>query len=114
MSRKKEIAAKQEAIENEIRRVKLPRGTQTFGVVEQRLGGTRMRVRCLDGKTRICVVPGRLKRMLWIREGDVVLVEPWELGGDEKGNLIFKYRTNQVHFLKKKGYLKQLDDYEEF
>ena len=58
-------------------RVKLPRDKETFGVLDQRLGGSRMRVRCLDGKTRICRVPGRLKRKLWVREGDVLLFEPW-------------------------------------
>ena len=55
----------------DIRRVKLPRGRQTLGILEQRLGGSRMRVRCLDGKSRICRIPGRLKRSLWVREGDV-------------------------------------------
>lgn len=98
----------------EIGRVKLPRGKQTFGILEQRLGGSRMRVRCLDGKLRICRVPGRLKKKLWVREGDVLLIEPWELGGDEKGDVIFKYKPNQVSWLKKKGYLKELESFEEF
>jgi translation initiation factor 1A len=100
--------------QEDISRVKLPRGRQTFGIVEQRLGGTRMRVRCLDNKTRICRIPGRYKRRLWIREGDTVLVEPWELSGDEKGDLIFKYKKSQIQWLKSKGYLKELEDFEEF
>ena len=95
-------------------RVKLPRGKQTLGILDQRLGASRMRVRCLDGKVRICRVPGRLKRKLWVREGDVLLIEPWELGGDEKGDVIFKYRPNQVYWLKKNNYLKELDRVEEF
>ena len=97
-----------------IGRVKLPRGNQTFGILDQRLGGSRMRVRCLDGKTRICRVPGRLKRKLWVREGDTLLIQPWQLGGDAKGDVIFKYKPNQVQWLKKKGYLKELDKLEEF
>jgi translation initiation factor 1A len=114
MGRKKEEAAKQEQIQQEIRRVKLPRGNQTIGILEQRLGGSRMRVRCLDGKSRICRIPGRLKRSLWVREGDVLLVEPWELGGETKGDIIFKYRPVQVEFLRRKGYLKGLEEVEEF
>ena len=43
-------------------RVRLPKGNEVFGIVEQRLGASRMRVKCLDGKTRICRIPGRLKR----------------------------------------------------
>ena len=77
MSRKKEEEEQQEAIEEELRRVKLPRGNQVLGLLEQRVGGSRTKVRCLDGKTRICRIPGRLKRKLWVREGDIVLVEPW-------------------------------------
>lgn len=114
MSKKKEAAAAQEKVMMEIRRVRLPRGNQSFGILEERLGGSRVRVRCLDGKTRICRIPGRLKRRLWVRQGDLLLVEPWELGGDEKGDVIFKYRPTQVDYLKKNGQLKQLDEFEEF
>ena len=37
----------------EIVRVRIPRNKEVLGILEQRLGGSRMRVRCLDGKTRI-------------------------------------------------------------
>ena len=114
MSQKKEEAARQEQIQMELRRVKLPKDRQTLGIIEERFGGSRMKVRCLDGKGRVCRIPGRLKRTLWVREGDVVLVEPWELGGDTKGDIIFKYRPIQVDFLRNKGYLKGLDEFEEF
>ena len=115
MSKKgKEEQARQEAINEEISRVKLPRGNQSLGVVDARLGASRMRVRCLDEKTRICRIPGRLKRKLWVREGDLVLVQPWEFEGDVKGDVVFKYRPSQIDWLKKKGYIKKLEDIEEF
>ena len=90
-------------------RVRLPKGNEVFGIVEQRLGASRMRVKCLDGKTRICRIPGRLKRYLWVREDDLVLVEPWE-NSPEKGDIVFKYNANQVEWLKQKGYLKELEE----
>jgi translation initiation factor 1A len=114
MSRKKDVQEQQERIQQEISRVKLPRQNQCFGIVEQRLGGTRMRVRCLDGNSRICRVPGRMKRKLWIREGDTVLVEPWELSGAEKGDIIFKYSKSQIEWLKQRGHLKDVQEFEEF
>ena len=114
MSKKKQEQARQEAQQREIMRIKLPRDNQTFGILDQRLGGSRTRVRCLDGKTRICRIPGRLKRRLWVREGDIVIVEPWEYGGDEKGDIIFKYSKTQINYLKRKGYLKQLEEIDEF
>ncbi len=100
--------------EEVIRHVRTPRPPETFGIVEQRLGGSRARVRCLDGKTRICSIPGRLKKRLWIRENDIIIVEPWEYSADEKGNIIFKYTFTQVKWLKDKGYLSKLEEIEEF
>ena len=104
----------QQSEETEVFRVRLPKGKETFGLLEQRLGGSRMRVRCLDGKTRLCRIPGRLKRKLWVREGDLVLVEPWEFSADVKGDVIFKYKGTQVEYLKRKGLLKQLEEFNEF
>jgi translation initiation factor 1A len=114
MGRKDEEAAAQEQLQEEIRRVKLPQGNEILGILDQRLGASRCRVRCLDGKTRNCRIPGRLKRKLWVRENDIVLVEPWEFGGDEKGDIIFKYRQGQVRYLKDNGYLQSLDSMDEF
>lgn len=110
----KEELTPEQQMQAQLSRVRLPRGKETLGLVEQRVGGSRMKVRCLDGKNRICRIPGRLKRRLWVRENDIVLVEPWELSGDEKGDVIFKYRPIQVQFLRKKGYLQQLEDLDEF
>ncbi|MEM4711121.1 MAG: translation initiation factor eIF-1A [Candidatus Woesearchaeota archaeon] len=95
-------------------RVRTPKGREVIGILEQRLGGSRCRVRCLDGKTRNCRIPGRLKRKLWVRENDVVLVEPWEFDSDEKGDIVFKYKTTQVNWLKNNGYLDKLNDLDDF
>jgi translation initiation factor 1A len=113
-SAEKRERERQDEINEEIRRVKLPRGNEVIGVLEQRLGGSRCKVRCLDGKTRVCRIPGRLKRKLWVRENDIVLVEPWEFGGETKGDIIFKYRSTQVFWLKQKGYLAKLESADEF
>ncbi|MFT7615635.1 MAG: translation initiation factor 1A [Candidatus Woesearchaeota archaeon] len=98
----------------EIVRVRMPRNREVLGILDQRVGGSRMRVKCMDGKMRLCRVPGKLKRRLWTREGDILLIEPWEFGGDEKGDVVFKYRPNQIEILKKRGTLKLEEDTEEF
>ncbi|PIN74588.1 translation initiation factor eIF-1A [Candidatus Woesearchaeota archaeon CG10_big_fil_rev_8_21_14_0_10_37_12] len=107
---KKEQAAQQSQQEQEewLRRTPTPREGQVLGLCEQRVGGSRMKVRCMDGKNRICRIPGRLKRKLWVREGDTLLIEPWELGGDEKGDVVYKYKPIQVSYLKRKGLLKDM------
>ena len=94
----------EEQEEQKITRARLPRGREVIGIVEQRLGGNKIMVNCLDGKSRNCRVPGRLKRKLWLRPEDVVIIEPWEFDAD-KGDVIFKYTPNQITWLKKNGYL---------
>ena len=87
-------------------RVKLPRGREVIGIIEQRLGGNRMSVSCTDKITRNCRVPGRLKRSLWLRAGDIVIVEPWEYDNN-KGDVLYKYNPSSIQWLKNKGYLKE-------
>jgi translation initiation factor 1A len=101
-----EEGIEEEDEENKITRVKLPRGKEILGIIDQRLGGNKMMVNCLDGKARNCRVPGRLKRGLWLRPNDVVIIEPWELDST-RGDVLFKYRPNQVAWLREKGYLEK-------
>lgn len=91
-------------------RVKLPRGKEVLGIVEQRYGGAKMLVKCTDNISRNCRVPGRLKRKLWLREGDIVLIEPWEFDND-KGDVLFKYNPSAIQWLRNKGYLKNIEEF---
>jgi len=94
----------------QIGRVRTPRGKEILGKVEQRAGANRMIISCFDGKQRNCRVPGRLKRKLWIRPGDIVLVEPWEFEGDKKGDIIFTYTPAAIQWLERKGFLKKIEN----
>lgn len=103
------ILTEQEKEQFEIRRIKLPKADETIGILDQRLGGSRMKVRCMNGKTLICRVPGRLKRKLWVREGDVLLIKPWGELGEDKGDVVFKYKPTQIGWLRKNGHMKNLE-----
>ena len=93
-----------ERVPQQVFRVKLPKGREIIGIIEQRLGGNKMMVNCTDGKSRNSRVPGRLRRALWLRPNNIVIVEPWELD-DTKADVLFKYRPNQVKWLKKNKHL---------
>ena len=112
MERKK-LSPEEQQVED-LARVRGPREGEILGLLEQRNGASRCTVRCLDGKTRICRIPGRLKRKLWVRENDIVLIEPWEFEGDSKGDILFKYKPVQVNWLKKNGFLDKIDAMDEF
>ena len=94
-------------------KTKFPKEGQVVGVITERYGGARMNVKCFDGKNRVCRIPGRMKRRLWIRENDYVLVEPWEYGSDEKGDVIHKYTPKDINFLMKKEVI-TIDDQDDF
>lgn len=108
----REISAEEQE-QLEITRIRLPQPPQTLGVVIRRVGGSRMIVKCMDGKERNCKIPGRMKRFLWVRENDIVIVDPWELTPDEKGDVIFKYTKTQINHLKQSGMIK-FDNVDEF
>ena len=91
-------------------RVRTPKGKEIIGIVDQLLGFRKMYIRCSDGKTRLCRVPGRFRRSMWVRQGDVVLVEPWEYD-EAKGDIVFDYRRTQIDWLRDKGFLKNLEEF---
>lgn len=88
---------------DEVIRVRLPKEGQLFGVIEQALGSGWMDVRCEDGKVRRCRIPGKLKRRMWMRVGDVVIVQPWPVQSDERGDIVYRYTKTQVDWLLRRG-----------
>lgn len=86
-------------------RIRTPRGKEVLGIVEALMGANRLRVRCQDNKIRTCRIPGRLRKRMWIREGDAVLIEPWDIQGDTKGDIVLSYNPTQASWLRRKGIL---------
>lgn len=91
---------------NEIHYARLPRKGEVLGIVTELKGGARMVVQCADGKERLCRVPGRIKRAVWVKEGDYVIVEPWAVEGESKGDVVYRYTHIQIDNLKRKGLIK--------
>jgi len=89
-------------------RLRLPRGTEVLGVVTGRMGGSRFRVYCADKKDRMCRVPGKIKHDVWVKEGDIVIIEPWVIEGEKKGDIVWRYTKTQSYNLRKQGKLRDL------
>ena len=86
--------------------IKLPAGNDVIGIAKKMLGDDRLMVSCQDGNERLCRIRGKMKRRMWIRVGDIVLVSPWETQSDIRGDIIWRYTRNQAEVLRRKGYLK--------
>ena len=81
----------------------MPHASEVLGIVEQMLGASRMLVRCKDGHMRTIRIPGKIKRRIWVRAGDVVIVKPWTVQEDKKGDLVWRYTKAQVSRLMNQG-----------
>jgi len=92
--------------EEELKKMMLPEGSDVLGVAEKMLGYERVLVRCQDGYNRLCRIRGKMKRRAWVRRGDIVLVSPWDFQFEKRGDIIWRYKRNQVGWLRAKGYLK--------
>lgn len=90
--------------------VPLPDGqTMILCVIQQFLGFDRARVFCSDGKIRLCRIPGKLKKRMWMKVGDLVLVAPWDFQPD-RGDILYRYNSTEIQRLERKGLLKGLHE----
>ena len=100
-------------------RVKLPNGGkkrgelgykgEMFALAEEILGGRRVTVLCADGQTRMARIPGKMRRRQWVREGDLIIVWPWDFQ-DSKADVKHRYTKTQAMYLSRKQVLPDVVD----
>ena len=69
-------------------------GTVICGVIRH-LGGDFLLAKCLDGVDRKIRIPGKMRRRVWISEGDIILVGVWDFS-PERGEVLHKYSRSEV------------------
>ena len=85
--------------------LKMPQENEVIGKVARIAGATNFFVKCNDGKERLCTIPGRLRRMFWIKVNDVVLVKPWVVQSDERGDIVWRYSLLDISRIKDRNML---------
>jgi len=95
--------------EQEIIRIREPKKGEIFGFVIEILGAGKLRVECEDGLTRMCRIPGKLRKKIWVRINDLVLVKPWEIEPKEKADIAWRYTATEANWMKRKGYIKNIN-----
>jgi len=91
--------------EEGVGRVREPEGKEVLGVVLRKEGGGKYRVYCTDENERICRIPGSKKRGLFVKRDSLVMVKPWDIQGDEKGDVVHSYSNAETRYLEDEGYL---------
>ena len=106
-----ELLARLESGGSDKIRVPLPnrKVNEMFAIADQILGGRRVRAVCEDGDSRLARIPGKMRRRQWVREGDLIVVQPWDFQ-DEKANVVMRYTKTQSLYLSRKGVLPDIVD----
>lgn len=73
-------------------------------VIQRLLGAGFLEVVCTDGNTYKAWIPGKMRRRVWMREGDVILFLPWGTR-DMKGEVVYRYARDEVRKLIESGLL---------
>ena len=83
--------------EGEIIHVRLPqtRNREIFGQAELMVSPSHIRIRCVGGVTRLGRITGRIRKKVWIREVDILIVVPWSFQ-DGKCDLVYRSTVPQV------------------
>lgn len=75
--------------------LKDPKESEEYGRAVRGLGNCRFEVLTLDGKTRMGVVKGKMRKKVWINKDDIVLIGLWDFQ-DDKCSIIHKYSEDEV------------------
>jgi translation initiation factor 1A len=90
----------------EVGRLPMPRRArgEIFGVASQLLGAARIRVMCEDNLSRMGRITGKMKKKMWIREGDLLILRPWGFQ-EGKADILFRYSRTQATYLARRNLL---------
>lgn len=77
---------------------------QEYAQVVRMLGNGRLEAQCIDGKKRLCHIRGKMRKKVWVAQGDIVLVGLRDYQ-DEKADVIMKYTADEARVLKTYGEL---------
>lgn len=66
------------------------------------LGNGRLEAMCFDGVKRLCHIRGKLRKKVWINQGDIILIGLRDYQ-DAKADVILKYTSDEARNLKTYG-----------
>ena len=91
--------------ESALKEIQLPQEGEMFGRVIKMMGGENVMVKCGDDAVRRGRIRGKLKRRVWIRDNDIVIIAPWEFGEEGRGDILWRYTLPQVDWLKQNKHI---------
>ena len=99
------VGKRQVKNESALKEIRLPEEGELFGRVLKMLGGENVMIKCADNITRRGRIRGKLKRRVWIRDNDIVIIAPWDFKENERGDIIWRFTLPQVTWLKEQNHI---------
>ncbi|EPB92087.1 translation initiation factor 1A [Mucor circinelloides 1006PhL] len=90
--------------ENDKRELVFKEEGQEYAQVLKMLGNGRVEAQCFDGVKRLALIRGKLRKKVWINQGDIVLLSLRDFQ-DEKADVIQRYNPDEARQLKSYGEL---------
>ena len=78
--------------------------SQEYAQVVRMLGNGRLEALCFDGEKRLAHIRGKMRKKVWINNGDIILLSLREFE-DGKADVIQKYTPDEARSLKQHGEL---------
>jgi translation initiation factor 1A len=75
-----------------------------YAQVVKMLGNGRLEAQCFDGEKRLAHIRGKMRKKVWINQGDIILLSLREFQ-DAKADVILKYSADEARNLKAYGEL---------
>jgi translation initiation factor 1A len=91
--------------EAHLKELVLPEQGELLCVVQKISGGNQVLVQCTDGELRLCRIRGKMKRRMWIREHDIVLISPWDFD-HKRADIVWRYIKDHADWLNNNGYMR--------
>ena len=91
--------------ESALKEIRLPEEGELFGRVLKMLGGENVLIKCDDNVTRRGRIRGKLKRRVWIRDNDIVIIAPWDFKEGDQGDIVWRFTLPQVQWLKENNHI---------
>ncbi|KAI8599600.1 eukaryotic translation initiation factor 1A, X-chromosomal, partial [Dissophora ornata] len=90
--------------ENEGEKRELVFKEDEYAQVLKMLGNGRVEAQCFDGEKRLAHIRGKMRKKVWINQGDIILISLRDFQ-DDKADVILKYNTEEARNLKAYGEL---------
>jgi len=81
-----------------------PKEDQEYGKVIRAMGNGRFDIQCFDGRNRMGILAGNMRKKVWVNKDDIILFSKWEFTTeDNKCSIIHKYDLDESRKLQSQG-----------